>query len=1306
MDTLSLSLFGSIQVSINGIDLANLRSKKALALLIYLAIENNHVHPREVLTTLLWPNTIRQSAQTNLRQTISLLRKAVSAATAASSQPLASLLLSDRQTVQINPQFHLDIDVDTFDSLTKAAASQSELEQSVDLYRDHFLADFYLPDCNEFEEWVANKRAIYQRQVLAVYDRILNEYEKSKKYDKVLHFGWRQLALDEFREPTYRKIMKALAKTGRRREAISCYKLFSTRIQEELGIRPSQETHALYHRIEEDHIRQTQRGRAPIESASPATAVYNLGSSPLPPSSEAIPASAPIDETAPKAPAPLAPTAPLTYIETPAASPNERKRQLILLDKVENAWVKGILEQLSQLNITKDLLRPSRQKYNQAVNTPWSGIIESFSEKQTIPQEKSIFDLFFEADRSLLILGEPGAGKTTMLIRLAAQMIDLARQDAQQPIPVVLNLSNWAETQIPLFEWIVNELSAKYQIPRRVGRGWQKKHNLLLLLDGLDEMPRSDQPNCVAAINKYREMYGLTGVVVCSRLSDYETYPLKLNLGGAILIEPLTTGQVDAYLQAGGDHFATLRNVINADPTLLQMARSPLMLSIMQMAYGAGDSSFLTELTVDQGLETAVRRKHLFNTYIQRMLKRREGDTKYSDQQIQKWLSWLAFNMTQHNQTIFLGEQLQPSWLPTRAYQWLYILISRIVMGIFTGIYLWAFHMLAVLNIPTYQSNFVDLVRSWLPLPPLLIIVSLFIIVGALVGLLDGAIFDRRTNQENEARLEQREGWLHRGRIFILIFGLCTIFFTLFDSFQQALFIGIIAAINFVLGFDYIDQSQSWRTEVRVVGSINWSWSSALKGLIPGTIFGLILGWAIGSQFGLNLGIINFIYFSSIFFLFFGMRRKAVSTSNKPNEGILLSLRNFLVALPIFSLYLGAFIWITLDSRSVIFGVINGAIIALLFGGADMLKHFSIRVTLWAIQLLPWRLFEFLNNAVQYVFLRQVGGGYVFTHRFLQLHFADQYKVHHPEKSEARLNPMDIEFDPYQTTRSRSSAKGAADSAAQSIIAERFVLEEMIGAGSMGEVFRGYDIKTQAPVAIKQLRAYLALEYPKAIDRFVQEGRVLRQLNHPNILEIIATHQQDDHYYIITEFMPHGSLRTLLKEHSPLPIEQIVAMALEISDALARAHHLDIIHRDIKPANILLTKTGVPKLADFGEAYFGRSGQNLTGKGSFLGTPLYASPEVCEGKPVDERSDIWSFGIVLYEMVTGRPPFVNKHPMTMFLQIVNDPVPPISDFRKDVPLALEALIYRLLEKDPDQRPGSMRLVGATLEQIRKEKMVG
>ena len=263
------------------------------------------------------------------------------------------------------------------------------------------------------------------------------------------------------------------------------------------------------------------------------------------------------------------------------------------------------------------------------------------------------------------------------------------------------------------------------------------------------------------------------------------------------------------------------------------------------------------------------------------------------------------------------------------------------------------------------------------------------------------------------------------------------------------------------------------------------------------------------------------------------------------------------------------------------------------------------------------------------------------------------------------------------------------------IIAQRYRILEELGQGGMGTVYRGLDSRTQQTVAIKQLKPELTT--PELVERFVREGTALRELNHPNIVKMLDSVQEDGNHYLIIEYLSGGDLSNLLKA-GQLPIEKVLQLAIDICDALTRAHRLDIIHRDLKPANVLLAEDGTPRLTDFGIARIGKK-ERVTATDAIVGTVDYLAPEVLDGSEIDARADIWAFGVMLFEVLAGERPFKGVSVAQTLMAIVTQPVPDLEALRPDAPVSLVDLIYRMLEKSRDARIRSVRQVGLELEDM-------
>lgn len=264
----------------------------------------------------------------------------------------------------------------------------------------------------------------------------------------------------------------------------------------------------------------------------------------------------------------------------------------------------------------------------------------------------------------------------------------------------------------------------------------------------------------------------------------------------------------------------------------------------------------------------------------------------------------------------------------------------------------------------------------------------------------------------------------------------------------------------------------------------------------------------------------------------------------------------------------------------------------------------------------------------------------------------------------------------------------------------RFELGELIARGAMGAVYHGVDRQTGQRVAIKRLRPDLAADKPELVLRFMLEGEILSRLNHPNIVKMLAVEPAGEEHYIVMEYVGGGSLRLLLRREPQPPLPRVLNILLELTDALSRAHHLKIIHRDLKPENVLIAEDGTPRLSDFGLAH--APDQGLTERGEVMGTMAYLSPEALWGRELDERADIWALGVMTYEMLSGRNPFWDHSAGATVTAILQKPLSDLESLRPDAPVALVDLVYRMLDKDREQRIPSMRRVGAELEAILRD----
>jgi eukaryotic-like serine/threonine-protein kinase len=263
-------------------------------------------------------------------------------------------------------------------------------------------------------------------------------------------------------------------------------------------------------------------------------------------------------------------------------------------------------------------------------------------------------------------------------------------------------------------------------------------------------------------------------------------------------------------------------------------------------------------------------------------------------------------------------------------------------------------------------------------------------------------------------------------------------------------------------------------------------------------------------------------------------------------------------------------------------------------------------------------------------------------------------------------------------------------------IANRYELEELVGHGGMSSVYRAHDGLLERYVALKVLHDQYS-EDEEFVERFKREARSVAQLQHPNIVTVIDRGEQDGRQYIVFEYIDGENLKELVVRKGRLDVRETLEVAIAIARGLAFAHEHGLVHRDVKPQNVLLNGDGEAKVTDFGIARSRDVEHSVTQTGTVLGTSNYIAPEQASGQPVDAQTDIYSLGVVLYEMLTGELPFPGENFVAVAMKHVHEPPPNILDRRGDVPLRLVSAIDRALEKNPDHRFPSMDAFAAELD---------
>jgi eukaryotic-like serine/threonine-protein kinase len=264
------------------------------------------------------------------------------------------------------------------------------------------------------------------------------------------------------------------------------------------------------------------------------------------------------------------------------------------------------------------------------------------------------------------------------------------------------------------------------------------------------------------------------------------------------------------------------------------------------------------------------------------------------------------------------------------------------------------------------------------------------------------------------------------------------------------------------------------------------------------------------------------------------------------------------------------------------------------------------------------------------------------------------------------------------------------------LIDGRYEIEDLVGTGGMSSVYRARDTVLEREVALKILHDHFSGD-PDYVERFRREARAIARLNHPNIVTVIDRGEFGGRQFIVFEHVPGHNLKDVVRRHGPLPVPEALALTQQIARGLAFAHDHGVVHRDVKPQNVLLDENGTVKVTDFGIARSIDPRDELTQTGTMLGTSDYIAPEQASGRRVDARSDQYSLGVLLYELLTGEPPYSGDTFMAVAMKHVRDPVPSVRKRRPDVSSRVEEILVRAMAKRPEDRFPTTEAMTAALE---------
>lgn len=369
------------------------------------------------------------------------------------------------------------------------------------------------------------------------------------------------------------------------------------------------------------------------------------------------------------------------YNPTPEERRNNRKE---LIRRVREIWIDGYLNE----SLYQEVLLSLGMEWNAADPLPAPYGMKAKRQNHTpslaLAAGPHMATFYEQVNHQLLILGAPGAGKTTVMLDLAKSYLDRAEDDATVPVPVILTLSSWPGEETSFDDWLVSEMRVRHgnDITDKVARYWVEHNEVALFLDGLDELPAGRRGDAVAAVETYRNSTLARWFVVCSRSAEYGALANGFTELDSVEIEPVTPSQIQGYLaELDGEQPRQLAATIAGDAILQEVADTPLMLNVMLLAAGAIDWH-----TLPTGQSADVVRSFIYDAYVEEMLLRPRKGAQYTAVKTLTWLQWLAQKMVEHDQTVFLLERMNRSWFNQKWHSIVWVFTFGLIGGLIGGL--------------------------------------------------------------------------------------------------------------------------------------------------------------------------------------------------------------------------------------------------------------------------------------------------------------------------------------------------------------------------------------------------------------------------------------------------------------------------------------------------------------------------------------------------------------------------------------------------------------------------------------------